>query len=148
MRSLSIILFFTLLSATVSAHEHYPAAEEIRLLKKEVIQLRKEMRVDHKQSASAENVRDLEREVARLRKNIHQLQDVILELQASIEAQSQVVQPLPVVERPKWTCYMKDARAGGIHVNGFSRIEAKGKLLETCTQRGGVCFESGIKCSE
>ncbi|WP_444894434.1 hypothetical protein ACJJIW_13560 [Microbulbifer sp. JMSA004] len=148
MRSLPFIIFFTLLSSTVFAHDNHQTAEEVRQLKKEVIKLRKEVHADHKQSVGAESVRDLEKEVVRLRKNVHQLQDLILELQATIEAQPHIVQSAPVAERPKWVCYMKDARAGGMHANGFSRVEAKGKLLETCTQRGGICFESGIKCSE
>ncbi|AWF80702.1 hypothetical protein BTJ40_07665 [Microbulbifer sp. A4B17] len=148
MRSLPIVLFLTLFSSSVFAHDNHQTAEEVRLLKKEVIKLRKEVRSDYKQNVQPEGIRDLQNEVVRLRKNVHQLQDLILELQASIEAQSQLVQPLPVNERPKWACYMKDARAGGMHSNGFSRVEAKGKLLEICSQRGGVCFESGIKCSD
>ncbi|MCO1336360.1 hypothetical protein MO867_18670 [Microbulbifer sp. OS29] len=151
MRSLPLLISFILFSTSAFAHDNYQTAEEIRTLKKEVVKLRKEVRSGHDRN---HETGDLKKEVVRLRKNVHQLQDLILELQASIEAQSQivqpevVVQPIPVTERPKWACYMKDMRAGGMHSKGFSRVEAKGRLLETCSQRGGVCFENNITCSD
>ncbi|WHI47961.1 hypothetical protein ACJJIR_14405 [Microbulbifer sp. SSSA008] len=148
MRSLPFLIAFALFSTSVFAHDNHQTAEEVRQLKKEVVKLRKEVHSDHKQGVGAENVRDLEKEVVKLRKNVHRLQDLILELQASIDAQPELVPPALVEERPKWACYMKDPVAGGMHSNGFSRIEAKGKLLELCTQRSGFCSESRIKCSE
>ncbi|WP_444912572.1 hypothetical protein ACJJI5_08350 [Microbulbifer sp. EKSA008] len=148
MRSLPFLIAFALFSTSAFAHDNHQTAEEVRQLKKEVVKLRKEVHSDHKQGVGAENVRDLEKEVVKLRKNVHRLQGLILELQASIEAQSELAHPVPVEERPKWACYMSDVKAGGIHSKGFSRIEAKGRLLEICSQRGGLCFESGIECSD
>lgn len=78
---------------------------------------------------------------------MHTLQNLIVSLQTALEQQPvTVVQPAPTEERPNWTCYMQDIKIGGMYSQGYSR-EAKGKLLETCTTRGGTYSEYKDSCS-
>lgn len=151
MRSLPLLVSLVLFSGPLMAHGNHQTSEDLREIKREVVKLRKEVHSLGDKSQSADEVRQLKKEVTRLRKDIRSMQDLILQLQTMVEEQSKQTQPgvvlHPVKERPKWACYMKDMRAGGMHSKGFTRVEAKGKLLETCSERGGVCFENKITCS-
>ncbi|WHI49930.1 hypothetical protein P3339_15915 [Microbulbifer sp. MLAF003] len=151
MRSLPLLISLALFSAPVMAHDNHVTSQDIREIKREVVKLRNEVHSLRGEDQSSSEVRKLKKEVVRLRKDIRSMQDMILQLQTMVEEQSNGAQTgvvlQPVEERPKWACYMKDMRAGGMHSKGFTRVEAKGKLLETCSQRGGVCFENKITCS-
>ncbi|QFT55671.1 hypothetical protein [Microbulbifer sp. THAF38] len=151
MRSLPLLISLALFSTPLLAHDNHRTAEDIHEIKREVVKLRKEVHALKDENQEAAEMRKLKKEVVRLRKDIRSMQDLILDLQALVEAQSKNPHPdvvlQPVKERPRWACYMKDVRAGGMHSKGFSEVEAKGKLLETCSTRGGVCFENRITCS-
>ncbi|WP_444904327.1 hypothetical protein ACJJIU_04535 [Microbulbifer sp. CnH-101-E] len=151
MRSLPLLISLALFSSPVLAHDNHRTAEDLHEIKREVVKLRKEVHALKNENQEADEIRKLKKEVVRLRKDIRSMQDLIVDLQALVEGQSNNTQPEvvlhPVKERPRWACYMKDMRAGGMHSKGFSEVEAKGKLLETCSTRGGVCFENRITCS-
>ncbi|BBM02731.1 hypothetical protein [Microbulbifer sp. GL-2] len=151
MRSLPLLVSLILFSGPLMAHGNHQTSEDLREIKREIVKLRKEVHSLGDVRPATDEVRQLKKEVSRLRKDIRSMQDLILQLQTMVEEQSNQAQPEvvhhPVKERPKWACYMKDMRAGGMHSKGFTRVEAKGKLLETCSERGGVCFENKITCS-
>ncbi|WP_226647833.1 THO complex subunit 7 family protein [Microbulbifer variabilis] len=151
MRSLPLLISLALFSSPLWAHESLRTAEGLHEIKNEVVKLREEIHTLKDQNQESDEMRQLKKEVVRLRKDIRSMQDLILDLQALVETQSKSTQPevifQPVNERPKWACYIKDIRAGGMHSKGFSEVEAKGKLLETCTEKGGFCMEDRITCS-
>ncbi|MFS1523491.1 hypothetical protein ACL7TT_05145 [Microbulbifer sp. 2304DJ12-6] len=147
MRSLLLLISLALFPIPSLAHDRSLATDELRQLKREVIKLRKEFHSANGSNAGGEEVRKLKKEVIRLRKELHTLQNLIVSLQTAPEQQPvTVVQPAPTEERPNWTCYMQDIKIGDMYSQGYSR-KAKGKLLETCTTRGGTCSEYKDSCS-
>lgn len=48
--------------------------------------------------------------------------------------------------RKSWQCYMEDMQAGRIKSTGATKAEAQSMVLDKCSQKGGICFESNIEC--
>ena len=48
----------------------------------------------------------------------------------------------------RWTCYMNDINVGHLYATGMSENEAKGKLLQRCSEKRGACFESTVRCGK
>lgn len=86
----------------------------------------------HDEGATADMIFHLRAEIAQLREEIRLLPQRINHSSSNA---------------PKWGCYMKDMRAGGISGSGFTKSEAKGVVLEKCAAREGVCFTNDVTCS-
>ncbi|MDD1783610.1 SlyX family protein [Enterovibrio sp. ZSDZ35] len=81
--------------------------------------------------ALRQEIRELQREVRQLKKRVS-----ALEREAGNSGNSK-----------RWGCYLDDLKAGGLYGTGFTKAEAKGRVLEKCADKEGTCFESRVKCS-
>ncbi|KXF82624.1 FtsB family cell division protein [Enterovibrio coralii] len=78
-----------------------------------------------------QEIRELQRQVKQLERRVRQLERE--QGDSSISS--------------RWGCYLDDLRAGGIYGTGYTKAEAKGRVLEKCAEKDGTCFESSVKCS-
>ncbi|QUM77449.1 hypothetical protein HWV00_15160 [Moritella sp. 24] len=100
------------------------------------------------QASASERYDDIE--LYQLKKEVRMLRDDIQRLEVLILRSSKKTDKDDVIADTKsgaWGCYIKDLRAGGVYGTGQTEAEAKGKTLEKCEQKGGVCWESNLKCS-
>lgn len=81
-----------------------------------------------------------------------EVREEIRELKREIYYLKQRVSELEGKSRPsstkKWGCYLDDITAGGVYGTGNTQAEAKGKVLEKCNDKGGVCFEMSVECNK
>ncbi|MGF1726433.1 hypothetical protein [Photobacterium nomapromontoriensis] len=82
---------------------------------------------------------ELKKEVRMLRKDIQRLEVLILKLSMS--------DSIGNVNDNAWGCYLNDLNAGGVYGTGRTEAEAKGKTLEKCKRKDGMCFETQLECS-
>ncbi|HFD4029310.1 TPA: hypothetical protein ACF3XQ_004464 [Vibrio parahaemolyticus] len=94
-----------------------------------------------KEISSKEELSALKNEVRMLRKEIQKLELMIVKLSHSIDDNV-----LPGNQGNSWGCYLDDIKAGGVYGTGLTEAEAKGKALEKCNAKGGVCFTSSLSC--
>lgn len=93
-------------------------------------------------SEEAHELRQLKLEIRALRRDIQRLEErLIFSERAANEASH------PEYDDKKWGCFMQDLSAGGLFSTGSTKAEAKGRLLERCTQKKGACFEKKVECS-
>ncbi|WP_020404963.1 hypothetical protein [Hahella ganghwensis] len=96
---------------------------------------------EYRRYGKEQELRELRKEVRLLRADIARLEDLIIEMHEARQP------PVDVSLNNRWGCYMNDVRAGGIYGVGATEAEAKGVTLEKCSNKGGACFESDLKCS-
>ncbi|CAH0533440.1 hypothetical protein VST7929_01308 [Vibrio stylophorae] len=94
--------------------------------------------VDTQAQQSAE-IRALRAEVKQLRREVRRLERIVLNGQSLDDEDSR---------SNVWGCYLNDLNAGGIYGTGRTRAEAKGKTLEKCSKKEGLCFDHQIQCSQ
>lgn len=85
-------------------------------------------------------MQDLKQEVRQLRKDISRLEKLVLTLSNDRDSGKSR-------NGDAWGCYLKDLNAGGVYGTGRTEAEAKGKTLERCESKGGICWETQLKCS-
>lgn len=90
--------------------------------------------------------RELKVELGKLRKDIHRLESLVRDLTYLVENGNS--HRLPEKRENSWGCYMDDLTVGGLYAVGRTEAEARGKALERCTQKKGVCWDSKLKCSK
>ncbi|BDM63369.1 hypothetical protein NFHSH190041_08210 [Shewanella sp. NFH-SH190041] len=87
-------------------------------------------------------------EIAQLKQKVNTLQqDVALLRQEVLQLKNLLLSQRGGNATHQWGCYLDDIRAGGVYGTGNSEAEAKGKTLAQCHKKGGVCWESSLKCS-
>ncbi len=97
---------------------------------------------EYYRSGTQHELRELRREVELLRRDIARLENLVIQMHDSNPP------PVDTNLNNRWGCYINDIRAGGIYGVGATEAEAKGVTLEKCSNKGGACFESNLKCSE
>ncbi|MCG7498109.1 hypothetical protein MHO82_14660 [Vibrio sp. Of7-15] len=85
-------------------------------------------------------MQELKQEVRELRKDIARLEKLVIRLSNNRNDGKRI-------NGDAWGCYLKDLNAGGVYGTGRTEAEAKGKTLERCESKGGICWESNLKCS-
>ncbi|OZG74054.1 hypothetical protein BTA51_09795 [Hahella sp. CCB-MM4] len=98
---------------------------------------------EYYRSGTQQELRELRREVQLLRRDIARLENLVIEMHDANQPP-----PVDVNLNNRWGCYINDIRAGGVYGVGATEAEAKGVTLEKCSNKGGACFESNLKCSE
>lgn len=94
---------------------------------------------DTKDTSDARVLHELKNEVRLLRKDIQRLEVLILKLSMTGSAGDD--------NDNAWGCYLNDLNAGGVYGTGRTEAEAKGKTLEKCERKEGMCFETQLTCS-
>lgn len=84
-------------------------------------------------------LRELRSEVRALRRDVARLEERFTATQWGMNED--------MFDDKKWGCFMQDIKAGGLVATGSTQAEAKGLLLERCSEKGGACFASNVECS-
>ncbi|MBE8167852.1 MAG: hypothetical protein HAW66_05765 [Shewanella sp.] len=89
-------------------------------------------------------------EIHQLRQEVKQLHKQVRRLKAVIASHSfgRSEDVHQNNNRKQWGCYLDDITAGGVYGTGRSEAEARGKTLEKCKDKSGVCFDNLLKCSQ
>ncbi|RXJ74311.1 hypothetical protein CS022_04475 [Veronia nyctiphanis] len=99
---------------------------------------------------STPSIADNSDEIFSLRQELQLLRSDILRLESKVhelEKQMKNRDKAGHKNSNKWGCYLDDLSAGGVYGTGRTEMEAKGKTLATCKEKGGTCFEMNLKCS-
>lgn len=94
---------------------------------------------DYSEIQTIRELRELKSEVRALRRDIARLEQSFAAGQWRSDETS--------LHDKKWGCFMQDLKAGGLVATGSTEAEAKGRLLERCTERNGSCFARNMECS-
>ena len=109
-------------------------------------------------SPDKKEIRQLHKDVNALHNDVRKLEALIVQMQDTLDAYQKTLDTYkeasshdqPHKERDadnKWACFMNDLSAGGIVGTGRTEAEAKGRALESCTQKRGTCWEQKLQCS-
>ncbi|MFD2176606.1 hypothetical protein [Veronia pacifica] len=91
---------------------------------------------------NSEEIRSLRQEVQMLRSDILRLEDKIYEMNKKLNSKGKSD------KSDNWGCYIDDLSAGAVYGTGRTEMEAKGKTLAKCKEKGGACFSSNLQCSK
>ncbi|KEI71091.1 hypothetical protein [Endozoicomonas elysicola] len=90
------------------------------------------------QAFDTPEVQELRKEVQQLRKEVRRLEKRVMALEPDT----------PKGHSMQWGCYLNDIRAGGLFAHAATEAEARGKVLNQCSNKNGACFEQQITCSK
>ena len=98
----------------------------------------------YEEQDEADAQQDVKKELRMLRKDIRRLESIIMDLVETIEDGNGSNRS----DSDKWGCYLDDLTAGGLYATGRTQAEAKGKVLQHCSDKKGSCWESKVKCNQ